>query len=82
MIIVQQIRAARALLDWSQNDLANAASLGVATIRRMEANEGLVQGAADSVWKIQKALETAGIMFIPGDEQSGPGVRLKENPKL
>lgn len=81
MILVQQIRAARALLDWSQSELAKAASLGVATIRRMEAKEGLVRGSADSVWKIQKALETAGITFVPADDKGGPGVRLKENPE-
>lgn len=81
MMLVQQIRAARALLDWSQTDLAKAASIGVATIRRMEATEGLVRGAANSVWKIQKALETAGIVFIPADDSGGPGVRLKDNPE-
>lgn len=80
MLLKQQIKAARALLDWSQTDLANAASVGIATITRMEVGEGLVGGTASSVWKIQKALESAGIDFISADETGGPGVRLKRNP--
>jgi transcriptional regulator with XRE-family HTH domain len=78
MIFATEIRAARALLGWSQFELAKAASVGVATVRRIESggpNE--VRGAAETVWKIQRALEKAGIEFISADEKSGPGVRLR-----
>ena len=76
MIDAAQIRAARALLNMGQTDLARIASVHVATIRRLEAATE-VRGAAESVWKIQKALEAAGIEFISEETGRGPGVRLK-----
>ena len=77
MIFYEQIRAGRALLGWSQLDLANAASVGVATVRRLERSKAEIRGSAETVWKIQTALEEAGLEFIPADETKGPGVRLK-----
>ena len=76
MIDAAQIRAARALLNMSQADLAKIASVHVATIRRLEAATG-VRGAAETLWKMQQALEAAGIEFIPEEGGKGPGVRLK-----
>ena len=76
MIDAAQIRAARALLNISQGDLARIASVHVATIRRLEAATS-VRGAAETLWKIQKALEAAGVEFIPEEAEKGPGVRLK-----
>jgi transcriptional regulator with XRE-family HTH domain len=78
MIFAREIRAARALLGWSQLELAEAASVGVATVRRLEAAETQIRGSVESVWKIQKALEVAGIEFIPEEAGRGPGVRLKQ----
>ena len=77
MIDAAQIRAARALLNISQADLARIASVHVATIRRLEAATG-VRGAAESLWKIQRALENADIEFIPAEAGRGPGVRLRQ----
>ena len=77
MIFCDQVRAGRALLSWSQLDLAKAASVGVATVRRLEASKAEIRGAAETLWKIQTALEAAGVEFIPGDEEKGPGVRLR-----
>jgi len=62
-----QIRAARALLGWSQDQLARRAKIGLATLRRMEQTEGIVKGNFSTVLKIQKALEQAGIHFIEDD---------------
>jgi transcriptional regulator with XRE-family HTH domain len=76
MIDAAQLRAARALLSMSQIDLAKIALVHVATIRRLEAATE-VRGAADTLWKIQRALEAAGVEFIPEDDAKGPGVRLK-----
>ena len=76
MVDAAQIRAARALLNLGQTDLARIASVHVATIRRLEAATE-VRGAAETVWKIQKALEAAGIEFISEEAGRGPGVRLK-----
>jgi len=70
-----QIRAARALLGWSQDQLARRAKIGLATLRRIEQTEGIVKGNFSTVLKIQKALEQAGVQFIESD--SGQiGVRL------
>ena len=77
MIISEQIRAARALLGLSQGDLARIASIGVATLRRFEAARGGIRGNAETLWKIQTALEKAGVSFIDADADAGPGVRLK-----
>jgi transcriptional regulator with XRE-family HTH domain len=71
-----QLRAARGLLGWSQNESAEAARVGLSTIRRMETSDGPLRGTAENVWKVQKALEDAGVIFIDADED-GPGVRLK-----
>ena len=77
MIFSPEIRAGRALLGWSQLDLAEAASVGIATVRRIEGSSGAIRGAVETVWKIQLALEAAGVEFIPEDDAKGPGVRLK-----
>ena len=76
MILSEQIRAARALLNWEQKILAERAGLGIATIKRLESARGPVGGPAESVWAVQRALEQAGIIFIEGDDRAGPGVRL------
>jgi transcriptional regulator with XRE-family HTH domain len=81
MIDASQIRAARGLLDLSQVELSELASLSVATIKRIEAATG-VRGAAETLWKIQTTLEKLGIEFIPAEELKGPGVRLKRKGKL
>ena len=77
MIFAREIRAGRALLGWTQLQLAKAASIGVATVRRLEGADSEIRGSAGTVWKVQKALEEAGIEFIPADELKGPGVRLR-----
>jgi hypothetical protein len=38
-------------------------------------------GSVRTLWKIQTALEKAGIEFIPEDEHKGPGVRLSRRDK-
>ena len=78
MINAAQVRAARALLNINQDDLATIASVHVATIRRLEAATE-VRGAVETLWKIQKALEAAGVEFIPEEAGRGPGVRLKRS---
>ena len=73
-----QTRAARGLLGWSQSQLAEASGIGLSTIRRMEASGGPLRGTAGNVWKVQQALEEAGVIFIDADDD-GPGVRLRGN---
>ena len=79
MIDAAQIRAARALLNMSQKDLAELAVLHVATIRRLEAADG-VRGAAETLWKIEATLEKLGVEFIPANNENGPSVRLRQIP--
>jgi transcriptional regulator with XRE-family HTH domain len=75
MRYASQIRAARALLGWSQSKLARSAGIGLATLQRIEQNEGVVKGNFSTVLKIQQVLEQAGIRFT--DDESGEiGVRL------
>lgn len=56
-----QIRAARALLDWSQKMLAKRSLVGLSTIKAVEAGTGRPTKA--NLAAIQRALETAGIEF-------------------
>jgi hypothetical protein len=72
-----QIRAARALLRWSAQDLARESALGVNTIRRAEvAEEGISLTAANNL-AIRRAFEAAGVEFI--DENGGGlGVRFRD----
>jgi len=75
MVDSAQIRAARALLNMSQAELARIASVHVATIRRLEAATE-VRGAAETLWKIESTFAKLGIEFIPAEAGKGPGVRL------
>lgn len=75
-ITAEQMRAARAMLRMSAQELANAAKIGVATVRRSEAESGPVSATAANAAAIQAALEAAGIEFIP-ENGGGAGVRLR-----
>jgi predicted transcriptional regulator len=76
-VSIGQIKAARALLDWSQERLAIAADISLPTIKRLEAVDGPLGGRDDTGAKIRRALETAGITFID-ENGGGPGVRLRK----
>ncbi len=64
-ISAAQIRAARALLDWSQDVLAEAAQLSVATIRKIEL--GHISPRSETTGSIIAAFENAGLEFIEPD---------------
>jgi predicted transcriptional regulator len=76
-VSIRQIKAARALLGWSQETLATAAEVSVPTIKRLEANEGPLGGRRQTVDKILHSMETAGVEFID-ENGGGPGVRLQK----
>lgn len=74
VIIPAQVRAARALLSWSQEELAREAKVGLSTIRDLEAERrsdevGAMRG-------VVHALHNAGVTFLVGNVKGGPGVRL------
>jgi transcriptional regulator with XRE-family HTH domain len=81
MLQVAQIRAARALLGWRQEDIAKAAKISVATIRRIESQEELLTGNVSTLLKIQAAFEQAGIQFIDEDETGGLGLRMAKKKR-
>lgn len=74
MIIGPQIRAARALLNWSAEELARKANLGVATVRRAEAADGAPSMTSANLAAIRRTLEAGGVEFTNGGQ---PGVRLQ-----
>jgi transcriptional regulator with XRE-family HTH domain len=78
MISARQIKAARALLGLAQEDLASLAKCGIATIRRIEGSAGPLTGNVQTIARIEKALQAAGIVFIDQDGNLGPGVRLRK----
>ena len=80
MVSVRQIKAGRALLGWSQSDLASASEVSEPTIARLESVDGELGGREATVQKIRAALEKGGIQFIEGNG-GGPGVRLRNPPK-
>jgi predicted transcriptional regulator len=77
MVTPRQIRAARALLDWSQQQLADKAIVSLNAVARLET--GKADARASTISAIEKALLKAGIEFIYVDEK-GEGVRLR-SPK-
>jgi ribosome-binding protein aMBF1 (putative translation factor) len=75
MVTSEQIKMARAALGWSVEKLAKESAVGVRTIHRVEAQDGLPNATAGNLKLLRETLQAAGIEFI-GDERNGPGVRL------
>ena len=76
-ILPRQSRGARGLLDWTQADLAKAAMLGLSTVKNFESERRETTPA--NLNAIRRALEDAGIEFIPARNGKGVGVRLRED---
>jgi len=74
MITPQQCRAARGLLGWTQQLLADKAQIGVVTMRQFELGANIPRRATLQV--IEKALEAAGVGLIRQNDHGGVGVRL------
>ncbi len=69
-----QIRAARALVGWSQSELAEAVGVSTMTIKRAEGS-GKPSVSVETEQQILRALEDQGVIFI-AENGGGPGVRL------
>lgn len=79
MITLGQMRAARALLQIDQRQLAELSGLSLPTIQRMEASEAVIRGNIDSFEKLIRALNAAGVELIgegAASQGGGRGVRL------
>jgi transcriptional regulator with XRE-family HTH domain len=70
-----QCRAARGLLDWTQQELAQKAGLGIVTVRQLEA--GTHEPRRLTLDVVRRAFERAGVEFIDEDG-GGAGVRLRK----
>jgi transcriptional regulator with XRE-family HTH domain len=70
----KQTIAARGLLGWTQTDLAGAAEVGLSTIKNFESE--LRTTKPQNLIAIHRALERAGIEFLPARSGKGVGVRL------
>jgi len=76
MLYPSQIRAARALLGWRQEELARRAQIGLATIQRLErAADGPLMAHVSTLMKLVECFEGAGIAFLRSDQAGGIGVR-------
>ena len=76
MIEAAQVRAARALIGWSQTKFAETAGVSLSIVERFEA--GAPEPIADeAVAKMRAALEAAGVVFIPKNG-GGAGVRMRK----
>lgn len=80
MVTTRQIKAARALLGWSQADLAKHSGVSEPTIARLEATDGELGGRATTGLKIKKAIEAAGIQLFD-ENGGGEGARLRKPRK-
>ncbi len=76
MLVKEQIRAGRALVGMSAQDLAKEAGVGLSTVQRME-NRGPSASSVANLDAVQRALEAAGVEFI-AENGGGAGVRLKK----
>ena len=74
----EQIRAARAMLGWSQQKLASESKVGRTTIFRIERGEDDANNASRA--KLQTTLEENGIEFLPANGDRGEGIRLTPPP--
>jgi transcriptional regulator with XRE-family HTH domain len=77
MISNLQIRAARALLGWSQQRLADEAGVSPITVKRLEASDETFQARFDTVMKVKAAVEAAGVVFRAGEDGLVHGVSLR-----
>ena len=78
MISSGQIKAARALLGWKGRDLADKSGVGITTLRRYEAQDGIPNANKFVIKAIKTCLEEAGIIFS-GEPLTDPGVKLRKS---
>ena len=80
MFTSYQLRAARAILRWSIEDLSQKTGIGTTTLKRFESGDGVPNGHLRNFETIKGVLEKAGIEFL-GSPEDGAGVRWKPKSK-
>ncbi len=90
-VSINQVKAARALLGWSQEDLASKSTVSIPTIKRLEAEAAHpvetvgfreIGGRFETYEKLVGALSEGGIEFLPPKRKRGAGVRLGQNNQM
>src|SRR5262249_11722625 len=76
METAEQLRAARAMAQWTRAELAQAAGVSDQTIKRLEEMTGGLIASTTTIAASRKALERRGVVFIPGNG-GPPGVRFR-----
>ena len=70
MITARQSRAARALLGWTQETLADKARVSLTALKRLESESGL--GVYESTRdEVRRALESAGVVLLSTEKGEG-----------
>nr|WP_250808858.1 helix-turn-helix domain-containing protein [Neorhizobium tomejilense] len=75
---MQILRAARALLGLSQEELAHLSGVSRQIVIRIEKGEPNI--LVDSIDKVRSSLEIQGVVFLPANRWHGPGVALSRGP--
>lgn len=75
-VSIRQIKAARALLNWTQDDLAARSGVSAPTVKRLEAADGEIGGRVGTQRALLDALQESGVEFLV-ENGGGIGVRLK-----
>ena len=78
METAEQLRAARAMAQWTRAELAEAAGVSEQTIKRLEGMTGGLIASTTTIAALRKALERRGVVFIPGNG-GPPGVRFRRH---
>ena len=76
MITSAQIRSARAMLDWSREQLSKISGVGISALMRLESADGVPSGNIKTFETVKRVFEEAGIEFL-GSPEEGAGVRWK-----
>ena len=76
MIVIsgRHIRAARALIGWTQRQLSKKSNVALGTLRSMESSDGPVRSQTETLGRVVASLEKAGVEFLDSEQ---PGVRMR-----
>ncbi len=80
MITARQSRAARALLGWTQETLADKARVSLTALKRLESESDLAvyESTRD---KVRRALEASGVVLLSSDQGEGVMVMRNKNTR-
>jgi transcriptional regulator with XRE-family HTH domain len=82
MVTAEQLRAARAILQMDQADLAKISGVSVETIKRLERQTGKLHAKPETIIAIKKAFEAEHLEFLGDHDGNGAGVCLAHPDKL